>query len=153
MRAGWAGPGTTPAGPGRPTRGPPCTRTLRCRLLANKARFHDIFYKVSQNRRVSLKSVEKACHSPYFPKRSQKSPLDFLRFPFCVAFSHKELMGRFDPYSVVYCQNDEVSPDVHTPEQSRERVARYPHGRDSKLSASAAPHLAQRGILIGTVYP
>ena len=66
-----------------------------CRLTANRARISLILLKVSQNGEVSWKSVEKACHSPYLQKRSQKSPLDFLRFPFSVAFSHKELMGRF----------------------------------------------------------
>ena len=35
-----------------------------CRLLANKARFHQFYCKVSQNGEVSSKSVEKACHSP-----------------------------------------------------------------------------------------
>ena len=51
--------------------------------------------KHSQNGEVSPKSVEKACHSPYFQKAVKNSPLDFLRFPFPVAFSHKELMVPF----------------------------------------------------------
>ena len=78
------------------------------------ARFDLISQVYCQNDEVSLKSVHKACHSPYIQKRVQKSPLGFLGFPLFVAFSHKELMGRFDPYPYIKCQNGEVSPDVHT---------------------------------------
>ena len=59
------------------------------------ARFQSFYCKVSQNHRVSPKSVEKAYHSPYFQNGSQKSPLEKLRFPFLLAFSHKELLGPF----------------------------------------------------------
>ena len=121
VRVGWATPSRDPVsrypgtsgdhpvpGPGRsPCRGPPC------HLLEQKVTFDLIPYKVSQNREVSTKSVEKACHGPYSQNAVQMSPLDFLGFPYSVAFSPKELMGRFDPYTHVYCQNDEVSPDVH----------------------------------------
>ena len=56
----------------------------------------DLFYvKLSQNRVVSPKYVKKAYHSPCFQKPAQKSPLDFLGFPFSTAFSHKELMVLF----------------------------------------------------------
>ena len=87
-----------------PLRGPvapwaPWCRTPR--IAASwpiKARFHVISYKVSQNRQVSPKSVQKAYHSPCFQNEAKKSPLDFLRFPVFPAFSHKELMGRFDPH-------------------------------------------------------
>ena len=65
------------------------------RLWPIKARLRSIFRKHSQNGEVSTKYVNKACHSPCFPKRCQNSPLDFLRFPFCVAFSPKELMVPF----------------------------------------------------------
>ena len=72
------------------------------------------FSKVSQNGRVSLKSVNKACHSPYSQNAAENSPLGILRFLIFAAFSHKELMGHFDASRVVYCQTDEVSPSVHT---------------------------------------
>ena len=62
------------------------------------ARFHHISYKVSQNGQVSPKYVEKASHSPCFQNVVRKSPLEILRFPYFLAFSHKELMGRFDPH-------------------------------------------------------
>ena len=39
-----------------------------------------------------------------------------------------------------------------TPVLSREVVARYPHIPRSKLLLRDAPHLAQRGILIGMGY-
>ena len=58
-----------------------------------KARFNLILLKVSQNGEVSPEYVQKACHSPCFQKLVQKSPLEFLRFPVLLAFSHKELMG------------------------------------------------------------
>ena len=110
-----AGRSSPPCGPGRfPPRGTLPGMTSECRLLANKARFQDILLKVSQNGEVSTLFRQKACHSPCFQKRSRNSPLEILRFPYPVAFSHKELMGRFDPHSRVYCQNDEVSP-VCTP--------------------------------------
>ena len=84
-----------PFGPGR-SPGPSLSPgPLKCRLWANKARFDDISWKLSQNRGVSPKYVEKASRSPYFQNEVQKSPLGFLGFPFPLAFSHKELMGLF----------------------------------------------------------
>ena len=92
-----------------------------------RARFHLISYKVSQKGIVSPKSVHKACHSPYFQNGVGKSPLQILRFPLLPAFSHKELMTHFRPYLRVLCQNDEVSPDVHTTGHAKSAL-RYPHG-------------------------
>ena len=99
--------------PGRPA---PCGRWSAGPPRSKRARFDVISLKLSQNREVSPKYAEKASHSPYFQKRGQKSPLEILRFPFSPAFSCKELMGRFDPRTGVYCQNDEVSPGVHPSE-------------------------------------
>ena len=113
MVSGTAPPAHTryhPSGARSVPAGPPCTW---CPLPASwpiVARFHDILLKVSQNTEVSPKSVQKACHSPYSQKRSKNSPLEILRFPLSGAFSHKELMGYFDHYLGLYCQNDEVSP-------------------------------------------
>ena len=59
------------------------------------ARIDLISRKLSQNGVVSPKYLEKACHSPYVQNGSRKSPLEFLRFPFSRAFSHKELMVPF----------------------------------------------------------
>ena len=50
-----------PSGPGRPLQGLP-GRDLGS--SGKRARFRPQFYKVSQNRKVSSKSVNKACHSP-----------------------------------------------------------------------------------------
>ena len=80
------------SGPCRPL---PCTPPRECRLRANKARNQSIFSKVSQNGRVSLRNVEKACHSPCSQNGAQKSPLEIPRFPFSLAFSPKELMVLF----------------------------------------------------------
>ena len=77
----------------RPWRGLPGT----CLSSQQKERFHVISCKVSQNREVSPKYDEKACHAPYLQNGSQKSPLDFLGFPIWLAFSPKELMGLFWP--------------------------------------------------------
>ena len=60
-----------------------------------KARLTSKYCKVSQNGIVSPEYDEKASHSPYIQNASQKSALEILRFPFCSAFSPKELMGRF----------------------------------------------------------
>ena len=103
-----------PCGARSVAQAPSLSWTLKCRLWANKARFHLIFYKVSQNGGVSPVYVEKACHSPCFQNGCQSSPLGILRFPFRLAFSHKELMGHIRPWARVNGQNDEVSPDVHT---------------------------------------
>ena len=84
-----------------------------------RTRIDLILLKVSQKDEVSSKYPQKACHSPYIQNGPGKSPLGFLRFPFWPAFSHKELMTHFDPYLHVYCQNDEVSPDVHTMSRTR----------------------------------
>ena len=50
-----------PAGPVSPLQGPPCTGPCRDPPWA---RFRSLFYKVSQNRKVSPKCVEKASRSP-----------------------------------------------------------------------------------------
>ena len=125
------------------------------RLLANKARFHDISRKLSQNGQVSPKYVNKAYHSPCFQNAAQKSPLEILRFPFPDAFSHKELMGRFDPWSKVYCQNDEVSPDVHTrftPDVTRSGRPDTPTDHAASCLCGLLLIWPQRGILNGPVF-
>ena len=125
---GWAAPETTPAGPGRSPRCPPCLRTLRNAASGPiRTRFQLNSVKYSQTDEVSPKYAEKASHSPYIQNGSGMSPLDILRFPILPAFSHKELMVLFLTRRHVYCQNDEVSPRC-TPWMSRERVVRYPHG-------------------------
>ena len=86
---------TTPAGPGRSLWALP-VRTLRfAASWPIKARFDLISLKVSQNHGVSPKYVKKASHSPYIQNGLGKSPLEFPRFPFMPAFSHKELMAPF----------------------------------------------------------
>ena len=95
-----AGPGTTPSGPGRHPAG---TSLYLAQLPGNaaswpiRARFGSIYLKVSQNGQVSPKSCQKAYVSPYFQNGLRKSALGIPRFPFYAAFSHKELMGGFDP--------------------------------------------------------
>ena len=107
------------------------------------ARFHLISYKLSENGVVSPKSVEKACVSPYFQNGVQKSPLNILRFPFSLAFSHKELLVPFLTRRHVYCQNDEVSPGC-THHVTRERVVNTPTGHVSKLTPVTSSSLTQR---------
>ena len=111
---------------------PPWSSPANTRLLANKARFDLIYTKVSQNAEVSPKYVEKAYVSPCFQNGPQKSPLDFLGFPYLTAFSRKELMGRFDPYLRLYGQNDEVSP-MCTPWYTRSGRSDTPIDHGSKL--------------------
>ena len=60
-------------------------------------------------------------------------------------------MGHFDGSREYNVKTTKCRPNVHHP--SRGVVARYPHGHRSKLLLMAAPHLAQRGILIDVVYP
>ena len=84
-----------PCGPGQAMLALPVPGPSECPPTAKGARFHLISHKVSQNREVSAKYVDKASHSPCFQNRLQKSPLQFLRFPFSSAFSPKELMGLF----------------------------------------------------------
>ena len=103
--SGWPGAADAPAdgdGPVPTLRarsvplGPPWYRTLQ--MSASWpiwARFDLISCKVSQNLIVSPEYDEKASHSPYFQNGLRKSPLDFLGFPYSLAFSHKELIGPF----------------------------------------------------------
>ena len=97
-----------------------------------RAELQSFLYKVSQNGRVSPEFAQKACHSPCFQNGLHMSPLDFLRFPFSPAFSCKELMGHFDAQVEVYCQNDEVSPSVHTYGHAK-WASDTPTGHGSKL--------------------
>ena len=85
----------TPAGPGQAPLVPSLVPSQNAASWPITARFHYISYKLSQNGKVSLKYVEKACHAPYFQNGLEKSPLDFSRFPFSLAFSRKELIGSF----------------------------------------------------------
>ena len=96
---------------------------------------------------MSPENVNKAYHSPYFQNGSQKSALEFLRFPFLVAFSHKELIGLFWPDHGLYCQNDEVSPNVHTPVHDAKGSPIPPLVTADKLLLVTSSSWAQRGIL------
>ena len=71
-RSDGTAPGTTPAGPGRSLWALPVPGPSECPPWTNRARFHVLFLKVSQNGEVSSKSVHKACHSPYIQKRVQE---------------------------------------------------------------------------------
>ena len=62
---------------------------------------------------MSLKSGDKAWHTPYFTFRVVKSALEFLGFPYIEAFSHKELMVLILTYGLIYGQKGEMSTDVH----------------------------------------
>ena len=93
---GWAGPSTTLRARSCPPVGPPCTGTLECRLLANKARFEVKPGNLVKTTKCHQKVCKRPALVPILQNGSQKSPLDFYRFPFLVAFSHKELMGLFD---------------------------------------------------------
>ena len=86
LRSGARSAGSGPSLEQDPTHG-----RLNLRNLRNMI----IYSKVSQNAEVSPKSVNKACHSPYVQNGLRNSPLGILRFPFPVAFSHKELMVLF----------------------------------------------------------
>ena len=107
---------THPLGPVGPLQGPPWYRTLPRANPASwpiRARLPSFYCKVSQNRIVSPNCVEKASHSPYFQNELQKSALEILRFPFSAAFSHKELMGRFDATSDIIVKMTKCRQNVH----------------------------------------
>ena len=84
-----------PCGPGRSPAGPSLSFPYNAASGPIKARFKVISTKVSQNGEVSPRKRQKACHSPYSQNGVKKSPLEILRFPFLVAFSHKELIDLF----------------------------------------------------------
>ena len=92
------------------------------------ARFKVISLKLSQNGGVSPKYVEKAYHSPCSQNGLRKSPLEILRIPYSAAFSHKELMGHFDPGTGIIVKMTKCRPDVRTmsPQMSREVVVQIP---------------------------
>ena len=61
-------------------------------------------------------------------------------------------MGHFDAYVDIYCQNDEVSTDVHTgtpTDVTRKGRQIPPHTDAASCLYRCAPHLTQRGILNG----
>ena len=103
-----------PCGPGRPCWPPWWAPRAIAASGPIRARFQLHFYKVSQNGQVSPKYVHKACHSPCFHFRLQKSPLEILRFPFLRAFSPKELMTLFWPDLGFLVKMTKCRPYVHT---------------------------------------
>ena len=142
-----------PSGPGRSLQGPPWCRPALPGIPASwpiraRLRVHNL--KVSQNGEVSPKSSHEASHSPYSQNGVQKSPLDFLRFPLLLAFSHKELMGLFCTQLGLYCQNDEVSPKC-APSHTRSGRTDTPTDHGSKLPSvvrsSSVLARASHGIL------
>ena len=137
-------PRTHPPGPVGPLQGPPWYGSgLSAASGPIRARIRVILLKVSQNGQVSPKSYEKASHSPYSQNGPRKSPLDFLGIPFWPAFSGKELMVPFWPRVVLYCQNDEVSPEC-TPIMSREVVPDTPTLSPQQAAlGDIAPHLVR----------
>ena len=121
---GGDGPSTHPAGP--VAYGLPGTGTLQIAASGPiRARFSLISCKVSQNPEVSPEKCEKACHSPGFQNGLRKSALEILGFPYSAAFSHKELMARFDAYSDFSVKTTKCRSDVHTCTRTR-RGRTYP---------------------------
>ena len=53
----------------------------------NRARFHQIYTKVSQESGVSAKKLDEACHTPYLKKPLQMHDLEFPDFSITLAFS------------------------------------------------------------------
>ena len=133
-----------PSGPGRYPAGPSLVQDLaNAASWPIRTRYHLFFYKVSQNARVSPKYVEKASHSPCFKNAVGKSPLDFLGFPLLLAFSHKELMGYFDPRVGFIVKMTKCRPCVPT---CCTRSVRQIPPRSTAASCLllTAPHLTRR---------
>ena len=107
------------------------------------ARIDLILLEVSQKRVVSLKYVNKACHSPYFQNAAVKSPLEILRFPFSIAFSHKELMGYFEATRGLIVKMTKCRLDVHTRARRGRQIP--PRTTPASWLLWSAPHLTQRG--------
>ena len=85
----------TPDHPLRP-QGPPGPASLSGVLLAGKGRDSGTFPgKLVKTTKCHQKSTKRPAIVPIFQNGLQKSPLDFPRFPYLAAFSHKELMGLF----------------------------------------------------------
>ena len=125
--------------------GPPWCRTSQIAASwPKRARFQSYFYKVSQNGVVSTKSVEKAYHSPCFQNPVEKSPLEILRFPFSRSFSHKELMGHFDPSSEFIVKMTKCR-QLCTPLCTRSGRQIPPRTPAASCLLVSAPHLTQRG--------
>ena len=90
------GPWYHPSGPVGPLQGPPCTR-----VLGNAASWPigrdltSFLVKLVEMTKCRQKSCKRPVIVPIFQNGSEKSPLEILRFPIYVAFSHKELMVPF----------------------------------------------------------
>ena len=83
------GPGQAPAGPSLGYTPP----------RAKRARFQVISWKLSKNREVSPKYVEKACHSPYIPKRCPKVTSWNSQIPVFLSLLSQGINGPFWPSS------------------------------------------------------
>ena len=102
--------------PGPPLRGPvdalwasPCPGPSECRPGPIRRDSMKFLRKLVKTAECHQKCQKRPVIVPILQNGYQKSPLDFLGFPFGAAFSHKELMGHFEAYTDVHCQNDEVS--------------------------------------------
>ena len=134
-----------PAGPVGPMLGPPWDMTSQCPPRRHMARINLILLKLSQNGQVSSKYVEKASHSPCFHFGLQKSPLEFPRFPFCSAFSHKELMGQKRPYTGVYVKTTKCH-QMYTHMYTRKGRPDTPTD-PQQAAPGSAPHLGSARLV------
>ena len=94
----WAAPGPPLRGPVGPMLGPPCPGPLDAASWPIRRDSTSFLIKLVKTTKCHQKTSKRPAIVPVSQNGLKNSPLDFYRFPFSPAFSHKELMGHFEPW-------------------------------------------------------
>ena len=122
-----------PAGPVGLLWSPPCPEPCYPALQPKGRDSMTFLIKLVKRAKCHRICLKRPVIVPIFQNGVKKSPLGFLGFLFLPAFSHKELMGRFDHTWMFIVKMTKCRPVAHPP-VSRERVVRYPHGHTQQAA-------------------
>ena len=137
---------TTPAGPGRSCARPSLSGSLIAALQPKGRDSTLISIKLVKMTKCHRNMSKRPSLVPNSQNGSRKSPLDFLRFYFSAAFSHKELLDHFEPTTDFIVKTAKCRQVVH---RNVTRSGRSDTPTATQQAASvAAPHLSWRGCRI-----
>ena len=130
-----------PFGPGRAPAVPSLVLGPYCRLTAKGRDLTSFSIKLVKTAECHQNVTKRPVLVPIFQNGSQMSPLEILRFPFWLAFSHKELMGRFDANSGLSVKMTKCRQCAHPRYRHAKGSQIPPLSRAASCLCGTAPHL------------